>query len=219
MSEITPGLDAALSGDRVPMAGLLRIDFLDSRTLRLVDGAGVLNWGGDLYVGRDDTFGALQSVDEIDDGTGDEAPALSLSLFPAGDTAAEDLCAADMQGSRVRLWLAAFDRTDGTVIPDPYLVFDGDLDVATLRLARGSRVVDYDCVSGFERFFANEEGMRLNPTFHQSIWPGETGLNKVTGIIEQKYWGQNPPNPGVSVGSSFGDLWRRAAENTKAKGV
>jgi hypothetical protein len=206
MTEITPALDAALSADRVPMCGLLRIDFNDGRVLRLVDGAGSITWGAEAYVGRDETFGAIQSVDEIDDGTGDEAPALSLSLFPASDAAAEDLCAADMQGSRVRLWIAAYDRATGLIIPDPYTVFDGELDVATLRLGPNIRAVDYDCVSGFERFFDNEEGMRLNPTFHQSVWPGETGLNKVTGIIEQKYWGQNPPNPGVSVGSGIGGL-------------
>src|SRR3546814_20326641 len=87
-----------------------------------------------------------------------------------------------MQGSVVSLWLAAVDRATGAVIPEPLLLFTGELDQPTLTVDKGSRELEFECVSGFERLFDNEEGLRLADSWHQSVWPGEMGLANVTGI-------------------------------------
>jgi hypothetical protein len=49
-----------------------------------------------------------------------------------------------------------------------------------------------------ERLFFNDEGIRLAPAFHQQVWPGEDGLNHVTGVTDLIYWGSRAPTSGGS---------------------
>jgi hypothetical protein len=87
------------------------------------------------------------------------------------------------------------------VVPDPYLLFDGVIDVPVLSFSEGSRQVAFDVVSNFERLFLDDEGSRLSPAAHKSIWPGETGLDDVTGIVRQVLWGPGDPITGSAPGS------------------
>ena len=197
---LSPAMDAALSGVAPTICGLLEIN-LPGYDLRLTDGAGVIKWGAKTFLGKDTTYGTIAAVDDLTDGAGDEAPALSISLHPASNAAAASLASPTMQGSQVSLWLAAVNRASGQVVPDPELVFIGELDVPTLRSGAGTRTLEYECVSAFERFFANDEGARLSPGFHKWVWPGELGFDFVTGVEETVYWGVEAPPPSVSRGS------------------
>ncbi len=49
-----------------------------------------------------------------------------------------------------------------------------------------------EITSDDELFFFTDDGIRLSDTFHQYLWPGETGLFDVTGILRQIYWGTSP---------------------------
>lgn len=206
MSALTPAVQAALAdGQRPFIAGLIRMD-LPGYTLRLADG-GHVRWGSEDFVGRDPRFGVIASIGGFEDGVGDQAPALSLELFPGTTVAATDLSRPDMQGSRVRMWLAVIDPSTGAPIPDPYLIFSGEVDQTVLTAGRGDRRVRFELVSGFERFFENEEGTRLSDAFHQSIWPGETGLANVTGVQKRVYWGAEAPPPSArGYGGAFGGI-------------
>lgn len=203
MSQLTPAMDAALSADTPLVCGLLKIT-LPSGALRLMDGSGQLVFGGEVYVGRDPVFGSLASVDAIEDGVGDEAPALSFTLLPGSDASAASLAAPEMQGSPVSLWLAAVDRTTGLVIPDPLLLFTGELDQPTLTVDKGVRELEFECVSGFERLFDNDEGIRLADSWHKGVWPGELGLSNVSGISKTIYWGVEAPVSSISYGGGGG---------------
>jgi hypothetical protein len=197
MSELTPQMQAALGQVRARVFGAVQVD-LPNYTLRLIDGAGAFaNAPWSSFVARDDTFGVLHSVDAISDGTGDQAPAVRLTLLPGTSAAAASLASAEMQGSRVRFWLGVVDAATGIVVPDPYLLFDGELDVPTLKWGQNSRSLEWTVVSVFAKFFDLEEGARLADSYHQSIWPGETGFIGVTGVDEQIYWGMDTPS-GVS---------------------
>jgi hypothetical protein len=212
MTALTPQLDAALSADRPLIYGAVEIN-LPGYDLRLLDGSGRIAHGSDIFTGEDATFGVLAAIDEISDGMGDEAPAINITLQPATDAAAADLSDPAMQGSRVRLWLGAVTCTTGAAIVDPFLLFDGELDVPTLKVGLRSRSLEYECVSGFERFFGDDEGMRLSDSFHKSIWATETGLANMSGIIKTSYWGaETPPN---SV--SFIDQRTAAVQDIAAK--
>ena len=112
-----------------------------------------------------------------------------------------------MQGSRTRVWFGAINRVTGSPIPDPYLLYDGELDQPTLTTGLAKRTVDYDVVSMFDILFDNDEGARLADSFHQSIWPGERGLEFVTGIIRQIIWG---PGERTSASVSSGTFEGRA---------
>jgi hypothetical protein len=188
MTTLTTGMDTALRADAPLIFGALKIE-LPGYTLRLLDGAGKIVFGGETYVGRDDTYGVLAAIDQIDDGVGDQAPSLSITLTPGTDAGAAALLSPGVQGSTVQLWLGVLDRATGVPIPDPDLLFYGEVDVPTLKAGKGSRSVALDCVSGFERLFADDEGIRLSDAFHKTVWSGETGLANVTGVTKKIYWG------------------------------
>lgn len=196
--ETTPQMDAALSGDRIPMAGLFRLDTAAYGSVMLLDGSGVLKWGDDQYIGRHSQFGVLASMRAIEDGVSDQAPSLRMTLIPE-PSAVDDIAWSTLQGSRVRLWIACYSMATGQVVPDPHPLFDGELDVATLRLGAGTLAVDLDCTSAFERLFEDDEWIRLNPRWLRLQYPDAAGLDHVTGVTDQVFWGQNPPHPKVTT--------------------
>ncbi len=207
MTALSAGLEAALQTDSPVVFGAVRIA-LPAATLRLLDGSGVVAFGGETYTGEDPTFGVLGAISSLTDGMGDEAPAFDITIIPPDDTAAGTLAAAAMQGADVQLWLGAIDRALGTPLGDPYLVFAGEVDVPVISSGAGGRSVEYQVVSVMERLFDEDEGFKLSQAFHQSIWPGETAFFDVTGIEQTIYWGQAPVVQAVSFGSSGGGISR-----------
>jgi hypothetical protein len=193
MSNLTPAFDAELAKPSPTVFGSVSID-LPQAQINLLDGAGVLTFSGRTYRGMDATYGTLASIEPIEEGVGDEAPALSISLLPSGDAAAADLAAATMQGSPVLIHIGGVNPVNGAVIPDPQLIFIGELDVATLISKENGRQLDYDVVSVFERLFELDEGARLSPGFHQSIWPGEVLFDEITGLTQDYFWGVEGKN-------------------------
>jgi len=192
MTQFTPGAEAALQTDTPIIVGLLKIELPDA-TITVIDGASEIQFASETYVGRDPVFGVLAAVDDISDGVGDEAPAMRFTFHPASDAAAAELAGATMQGSPVQLWLAVVDRATGAIIPDPLPIFFGALDQPTLSLDRGTRELEYDCVSHMERLFENQEGVRLADSWHQQIWPSEKGLFNVSALTKTIYWGVHAP--------------------------
>jgi len=201
-------MQTALGADTPIVFGALKIALTGGATIRLLDGAGSVSFnaggGVETFTGSDPVFGVLSAIDEIADGVGDEAPGLSITLLPASDAAAVDLANPTMQGSPVTLWLGAVDRATGAVIADPLMIFYGELDQPTLVIDKGVRELEFECVSGFERMFENDEGARLADSFHQNVWPGETGLAQVTGITRTIYWGVEAPRATVVRGGGGG---------------
>ncbi len=195
---MTPGMETALSARQVMLVGLLRIEF-PGWTLRLADGSIAIDWEGEVYTGADDRFGTIGAMEAIDEGAGDTMPGLDLVLMPPSLSAAVDLVHPGMQSSPVRVWLAAVDRGTGIVVPDPELLFAGEVDVATLQADRGTRSVAIEVASVFERLMEPDEGMRLADSVHQSIWPGELGLANMTGTAINKLWGPGEKAPSFTM--------------------
>ncbi len=187
MTQMSPALDAALRGPAPTVFGAIAID-LPGYSLSLLDGAGVVTIAGRTFVGEDATYGVLSDIEDLTDGTGDQAPALGLTLIPKGNAAAAALAAPDMQGSRVSISLGALDPATGLVI-DTMLVFVGELDVPTLKAGEDGRLLDYEVVSVFERLFEDDESARLSSGHHRSIFPDEAGMDFVTGVDQPVFWG------------------------------
>ena len=95
--------------------------------------------------------------------------------------------------------IGALDPATGIVIADPHLLFVGELDVPTLHSKANARELDYEVVSVFERFFQDDEGARLAPGYHKSIWPGELALDEITGVTQTYYWGVEGNNSAGAV--------------------
>ncbi|WP_174291001.1 hypothetical protein [Sphingomonas bacterium] len=192
MSSLTPAVDAALRADRIVVTLLIEAN-LPGGPMRLMFGIGAIAWGAKVFRDTDDSFGALASIDAIEDGDDDEAPPFTFTMLPPTDAAAAAVCNPLNQGAEVFVWLAALDPATMLLIPDPELLGYFQWDVATLMPDAGSREVEIECVSAFDLLLEDDEGARLTDAFHQSIWPGEAGCANVTGLTEPRYWGMATP--------------------------
>lgn len=197
---LTPQMTAALRAGRSPIVPLIEV-LLPGYSLRHLVGSGEVPWDQKTFVGRDPRFGALVSAGNLQDGASDEAPEWPLTFAPPDATAVGDLTRADAQGSLVNGWIGVLDRETGRLLPEPIQVFAGELDVARLKVGKGSRTVEWRCVSSLERFHDTERGARLSDSWHRMVWPGETGLANMTGIEKTSYWGVEKPPSGITYGS------------------
>lgn len=200
---LTPQMTAALRTGKYPIAPLVEI-VMPGWTLRHLVGSGEVPWGEKVFVGRDARFGVLQSAGALVDGGRDEAPDWSLTFVPPNGTAVSILTSAAVQGSMVTGWAGALDPATGLLIPDPVQIFAGEIDVPRLRVGRSGRSIEWRCVSALEDFHDIEKGARLSDAWHQQIFPGETGLNNMSGIEKTSYWGAESAPSGVTYGGGYG---------------
>lgn len=187
---------------RIGLTGLLKIE-LPARDVLLCDG-GFKIWGGDTYLSRDPLFGVIASVEGLEDGVGDEVPALEIELAPPTTAAVGGLSQPGYQKSRVRLWTAEFDPTTDVILGSPQLEFDGQIDQTTLRVGRSERILAMTIVSTAERVFERNIGNSLSPSFHKRIWPGELGHDNATGLKVPTAWGVESPPRATGSGSGGG---------------
>ena len=197
-------LKAALAQPSPWIFGAMKMD-LPGHSLRLLDGSAQLVIGGELFVGKDDAFGTIASISELAEEIGDQAPEITVTLYPPDVSAAAVLVDPNMQGSVAKFMVGAVDPQSGAVIGNPEVLFLGEVDVPSLSIDEvGARTVEYSIVSVFERLFEVEEGQRASDGWHQSIHPGELGLEFMTGTDVNLYWGAKPPQGGSTAKSGWG---------------
>lgn len=177
--------------DIVTLAGLVKIELPDV-TLRICDGAFVI-WDAETFTASDPDFGTIGSMEPVDEGVGDEIPALRMNFLPNSTASAADLSKPEYQGCRVRMWIAEVDLATNEVIGDPSLEFDGQADSTDLVIDRGTRELEMDIVSAAERLFLINESNTLSPRFHKSLYPGELGQDNAIGVGVGVAWGTALP--------------------------
>jgi hypothetical protein len=187
-----PTLVAALGQDGAWMFCAVKFE-LPGKTLRLLDGSGIVTIGAETYEGSDADFGVISAVDAIGEDGQDEAPEIRFTFFPADTAATVDLVNPAMQGSRVTIMVGVANPATMVAVGTPEVIFLGEVDVATLRLDQGMREIEFTVVSVFERLFAVDEGERATDAAHQAIYAGELGLDQMTGTTEKLYWGTHAP--------------------------
>lgn len=185
--------------NQVALTGLVQID-LPERTLRYCDG-GFFEFGGEAFRSSDATFGTIGSLAAMSEGVGDVVPALQMTLLPADSAAASDLSKPGHQTSRVRFWIAEFDVEAGTIASSE-VMFDGQIDQTILTVGKGQKELAVSVVSLAERLFEGNIGNTLNPTWHKSVWPGETGHDNATGLSKPVAWGVETPRGGFGGGGA-----------------
>lgn len=188
-----PALKSALSQSTVLLFGALKV-VLPGYTLRLLDGAGIAVIAGETYVGLDPTFGAIADISELSEEIGDSAPEITVTINPPDVSATAVLSNSNMQGCVAVLMAGAIDPISGLVVGTPETLFRGEIDVPTIGIDQsGARTLEHSIVSVHERLFEVEEGQRASNGWHQSVWPGELGLEFMTGTDVNLYWGAKPP--------------------------
>ena len=208
MSALSGALETALDGLAPRVFVAVKITLPDATVIRLLDGAGMVVIDGATYVGRDETYGVLGTIEGVTDGLGDELPALGITLLPPTNVATAAIAAPTVQGSEVIAMFGAVNPATGASIGTPYVFFAGVIDQAVLAVGKNTRSLQIECVSALEVFFEDDEGVRLTDSFHQSVWSGELGFGLITEMNEPVPWG-------IATASRATD---RAAANTSASG-
>lgn len=189
MSELSPALLSATQQPRVLIFGSVVFGFA-SGTVRLLDGSGEVIVGGVKFSGRDSTWGAIDTIKGLGDQSGDQAPVVTVGVIPSSTASVAALSDPSLQGTPVAIQIGSVDTATGLPIGDSYVLFLGQIDNSTVRWADHDRRVDIRCIAAAEKLFAIEEGLRLSDTFHQTVWPGELGMEFVTGVEDWVPWGQ-----------------------------
>lgn len=216
---LPPALAASFASARCLPVLMLRVDLPAIAPMLLLWGSGEIPWnsgdGVKTFVGKDDRFGSLVALDTPEDGLGNSAPTMTFEMAPPTSTSAALLSSPSYQGSRARLWVGGLDPVTGTLF-EPYQMFDGTLDRPLLKRNGRTRTVEFDCGSGYEKFFTDSEGQRLADASHQAVWPGEQGLIHITGITRTTIWGPGERPGGQSSaypgGFGFGGGGRSISE-------
>lgn len=170
----------------IALIGLCKIE-LPGGDVRLCDG-GFIVFDGETYRSADDLLGTVASVEGLSEGVGNEIPALEMAFYPPESSTPGELAQPGWQTSRARFWIGEYDPDAGTLIGTPTLLFDGQLDQASLSVG-AQRELAMTVVSLAERLFERNAGNSLNPKWHKSIWPGELGHDNATGLAVQVAWG------------------------------
>jgi hypothetical protein len=186
---------------RVGLIGLCKIELPGSYEDVLLCDGGFIVFDGDTYRSKDPVFGTIGSVQAMQEGVGNEVPALEMVLLPPGTSEPGDLTDPGWQTSRVRFWIGEYDVDTGALDGTPDVIFDGQLDRTMLTVGT-SRELAISIVSLAERLFELNTGNSLNPTWHKSVWPGELGHDNATGLSIPVAWGVESPRA-VSTTSPY----------------
>lgn len=181
--------------NRVAMTALLKM-VLPDHTIRWCDG-GFFNLDGEIYRSEDDTFGTIGGVDALREGVGDEVPALTMTVLPPDTNGAAILSHPGNQTARAIFMLAEYDYDTGEITSSD-VQYNGQIDQCVLTRTAKGQSVNMSIVSLAERLFEGNIGNTLNPTFHKSVWPGETGHDQATGLAVAVAWGTEKPVAGAS---------------------
>lgn len=184
----------------VTLAGLVKIELPDA-TLRLCEGAFV-KWDSETFDAEDEDFGTIGDMEAIEEGVGDELPALGLTFLPRSSSAAADLSRPQFQGCRFRSWTAEVDLDTNEVVGTPSLEFDGQIDQTDLVIDRGKLELEMTIVPAAERLFLINEGNNLSPRWHKTLFPGETGEDNAIGVGVGVAWGTALPAQTYGTGVS-----------------
>lgn len=200
-------LRQALDGQSLRQFLAIRVVLSTGYTIRLIDGSGYVSFAVDgvteTFDGSDATYGRLATSSSLTEAVATESPTFSFSLMPSAPNAIGSLSDPKHQGSSVRVWWGAVDELSGNVIGTPELHWAGRLDTVKTQVSDGGLVAEVLTVSALDRMFVAEEGARLTPVFHKSIWPNETGLDFNVAATAQPYWGVDGGKTAV-VSSSGG---------------
>lgn len=176
---------------------------LPAGTYRITSG-GQVTFGGNTYAGHDDDLGALSYVGSIDDGGERTAalPEIGLEVFTG--TGINALTATDAQGSPWVLYWGLVDPSTGAVVGTPVTVISGALNIVTLEISASRRSAVIESYSEEQFLLLPNQHAALSDAFHRQVWPGETGLNNVSGGAKDIYWRASEPPRSISGGGGGG---------------
>jgi hypothetical protein len=164
--------------------------------VRFWTGYGNLTWNGHTWTGT----GNLGGISPISENRDQRANGLTLSLHGLPSDLVAEVLANDAQGRSGKLYLAGL-AADGTLGADPYLIFDGMIDVtpaedsgkdATISVRLEKELVD-----------RRARSRRSTHEDQQIDYPGDMFFEYVAGLQDKSFnWGgKNMAGSAASPGS------------------
>ena len=197
MSRTLPsGLDTALAAATVYPVLLVELAW-PTGTVRCWSGYHDLSWGGHTWTGT----GHLGSVSDIQESSVLEQNGVQLILSGIPSSVIANALENNAQGQPAKIYFGVLNGSGFTV--DPYLVFDGLIDVATIQDDGTTATVTiqlekelYDDRSAARRY--THEDLQLD-------YAGDMGLEYVAALANRQFtWGKTVASPAGGGGNSGG---------------
>lgn len=187
---------------RAKLCTILRID-LPGHDVRLSEG-GEVRYAGDVYSDIDPVLGTVIGYEDFSSGDADHSPAFELVWGPKDTAAAVALAHPSSQGAFAEWRWLSIDRDTNAVLAD-HRAFTGLVDNVEITLDEARLELRMGFATHIDRLLNTDKGNRLNRAFHRSVWPGETGLDFMTGTVVRPPWGEEDrKRGGATVGGGGG---------------
>lgn len=177
---------------------LIELDW-SSGAVRAWTGYGEISWGGNTYYGVGD-FGSVSPIGESNN-LGANGVTLTLSGVPS-DAIAEALTN-DSQGRSGKIWIASLNRA-GTFQADPYLIFDGLIDVTGIDDSGDTATISVSLEK--ELIDRRVQSRRSTHEDQQIDYPGDLFFEYVAGLQNKvlAWGGKTLPSGSATPGSNGG---------------
>lgn len=148
----------------------------DGGTVRMWTGVGTLPWNGQSWVGRGEFLG----FDTIAETTEVVANGVKITLNGQESALVAVALAQCRMGFRGTLWLGFLDES-GQIVPDPFQIFGGLLDVPTIQRNGDNSIIS---VSYESRLIGltKPNDRRYTPEEQKIRFPTDTGFDFVAGL-------------------------------------
>ena len=175
---------------------------LPAKVLRLLDGSGVVSWGGMTFVGADGDYGGFISAAGIDEAIATESPKFAITLGPLSDEAMQQIGQPTAQGSAVPVYHGFLDPVYRQPLGTPETVWNGQLDIGNITLALNQRTIAVDVYCYGELFMLTDDGSKLNSSWHNQFYLGELGFQFVDFVTHPVPWGAQGPRPDQAINAN-----------------
>jgi hypothetical protein len=167
-------------------------------TVRCWNGYHDLTWDSQTWIGT----GHLGSVGEIGENSDGTANGLSITLSGIPASVLSNALENNSQGQPAKVWFGVIQNQSFSV--DPYLVFDGMIDTASISDEGGSATVTINLEK--EMIDDRTTASRYTHEDQQRDFPGDLGLEYVAGLANRQFmWGKAVVAPVGSGGTGGGN--------------
>lgn len=208
--ELPTGYAALTEADTFYPVMLVELDW-STGAVRVWTGYGEISWNGNTYYGVGD-LGGISPIGESNN-LGANGVTLTLSGVPS-DAIAEALTG-DSQGRSGKVWIASLSRS-GAFQADPYLIFDGLIDVTGIDDSGETATISVSLEK--ELIDRRSQSRRSTHEDQQIDYPGDLFFEYVAGLQNKVLaWGGKtiPGSSGTPGGVggpyvSYGDMANRS---------
>lgn len=146
-------------------------------------GYGSISWDGHTWVGT----GQQGTISEIGESSNLRANGVKLTLSGIPSDLVSKAVANDSQGQVARIWLGCLLK-DGTFAADPYLVFDGVIDMCPIEDSGKEATITVQLEK--ELIDRRLNNRRYTHEDQQIDYPGDMGFEFVAGLADKEItWG------------------------------